>query len=59
MVRRQEVQNYLKNSIAQQVEAVVVFAPTKTDEIDPHLDRSWQLLLFPFNSAAKAILDIH
>lgn len=50
---------YLKNSIAQVVEAVVVFAPTWTDEIDPHLDRSWRLLLFPFNAAARAILDIH
>ena len=59
MLRRRKIQNYLKNSIAQQVEVVVVFAPTWTNEIDPHLDRSWQLVLFPFNSAVKAILDIH
>ena len=59
MLRRQKIQNYLKNSIAQQVEAVVAVASTWTDEIDPHLDRSWQPLLFPFKSAARAILDVH
>ena len=33
-------QTYLKNSIAQEVEAVVVFAPTWKDGIDPHLEKS-------------------
>ena len=55
----QGVQTYLKNSIAQEVESIVVFAPTWTDGIDPHLEKSWRPLSFPFNAAAKAILDIH
>ena len=53
MPRGRGVQTYLKNSIAQEVEAVDVFAPTWTDAVDPHFENSWQPLLFPFNAAAK------
>ena len=53
MPRGQGVQTYLKNSIAQELEAVVVFAPIWRDGIDPHLEKSWRPLLFPFNAATK------
>ena len=59
MRKGQGVQTHLKNSIARVVEAVVVFAPTWTDGIDPHLEKSWRPLLFPVNAAAKAMLNIH
>ncbi len=59
MRRGQGIQTYLKNSIAREVEAVVVFAPSGTDGLNQHLEKSWRTLLFPFNAAAKATLDIH
>lgn len=40
-------------------EAVVVFAPTWMVAVEPHLEKSWRPLLFPFIAAAKAILDMH
>ena len=27
--------------------------------MDPHLEKSWRPLVFPFNAVTKAMLDIH
>lgn len=36
-----------------------MFAPTWMVAVEPHLEKSWRPLLFPFIAAAKAILDMH